>query len=156
MSDQDAPFHAHVYYTHETRVAAHALHGGLLSAVGAHGPLGPLFVGQMRDRKVRPYPEPQFELHFLRASLQRILPVFKMSGLTVLVHPLTNDDLADHTTLAQWIGSPLPLDLTTLDPPGRIRESPVLENPMCSAYAVVDARRDRKVMKMSNAQPTLG
>ena len=40
------------------------------------------------------------------------------SGLTVLVHPLTDDDLADHTTLAHWIGSPLPLDLATLDPPG--------------------------------------
>jgi DOPA 4,5-dioxygenase len=35
-----------------------------------------------------------------------------------LVHPLT-DDLADHTSLAQWIGEPLELDVTTLDPPGR-------------------------------------
>ena len=118
VSDQDAPYHAHVYYTRETREAAHALHGRLLSATGAHGPLGPLFVGQMRDRKVGPHPEPQFEVRFLKAALQRILPTFTMSGLTVLVHPLTDDDLADHTTLAQWIGRPLPLDLTTLDPPG--------------------------------------
>jgi DOPA 4,5-dioxygenase len=34
------------------------------------------------------------------------------------VHPLTDDDLADHTTLGRWIGEPLELDLTTLDPPG--------------------------------------
>lgn len=118
MSDQDARYHAHVYYTHETRDAARALRGRLLSAAGAHDSPGPLFVGQMRDRKVGPHPEPQFEVHFLKASLQQILPILKMSGLTVLVHPLTDDDLADHTSLAQWIGGPLPLDLTTLDPPG--------------------------------------
>ena len=40
------------------------------------------------------------------------------SGLRALVHPLTDDDLADHTTLAQWIGEPLELDLSVLDPPG--------------------------------------
>jgi aromatic ring-cleaving dioxygenase len=41
------------------------------------------------------------------------------SGLRALVHPLTDDDLADHTSLAQWIGEPLDLDLATIDPPGR-------------------------------------
>ena len=41
------------------------------------------------------------------------------SGLRALVHPLTDDDLADHTSLGEWIGGePLELDLTTLDPPG--------------------------------------
>jgi len=40
------------------------------------------------------------------------------SGLRALVHPLTKDDLADHTSLAEWFGEPLDLDLTTLDPPG--------------------------------------
>jgi DOPA 4,5-dioxygenase len=35
-----------------------------------------------------------------------------------LVHPLTDDDLADHTTLAHWIGEPLDLNVSVLDPPG--------------------------------------
>lgn len=115
---QDAPYHAHVYYTQETREVAYALHSLLLNAIGADSTLGLLFVGQMRDRKVGPHPDPQFEVHFLKADLQRVLPILKKSGLTVLVHPLTHDDLADHTTLAHWIGSPMSLDLTTLDPPG--------------------------------------
>ena len=38
--------------------------------------------------------------------------------MCVLVHPLTDDDLADHTALGRWIGEPLDLDLATLDPPG--------------------------------------
>jgi aromatic ring-cleaving dioxygenase len=117
VSDQDAPYHAHVYYTYETREVAYALHSRL-NTTGADSTLGLLFVGQMRDRKVGPHPDPQFEVHFLKADLQRVLPILKASGLTVLVHPLTDDDLADHTTFAHWIGSPLPLDLTTLDPPG--------------------------------------
>ena len=43
---------------------------------------------------------------------------FAPPGLTALIHPLTDDDLADHTTLADWIGEPLPLDESVLDPPG--------------------------------------
>ena len=118
MSEQDAPYHAHVYYTAETREAAVSLRCRILDTISAGGTLGVLYVGEMRDHGVGPHPIPQFELHFLEADLQRILPVLKASGLTVLVHPLTDDDVADHTTLAQWIGEPIPLDLTTLDPPG--------------------------------------
>ena len=113
MSDQDAPYHAHFYDTPETRGAALALHRQL-----AAGTPVLLYVGQMRDRSVGPHPNPQFEVHFLKAELPRILALLEASGLTVLVHPLTDDDLSDHTTLAHWIGSPLPLDLATLDPPG--------------------------------------
>ncbi|MDB5719677.1 MAG: 4,5-dioxygenase, partial [Alphaproteobacteria bacterium] len=32
---------------------------------------------------------------------------------------LTDDDLADHSSLARWIGDPIALDLEMLDPPGR-------------------------------------
>ena len=118
MQSQDAPFHAHVYYTPETREAAVAFHSRLVSAMTIDRSSGLIFVGQMRDYKVGPHPDPQFEVHFLEADLNKIVPVLKSSGLTVLVHPLTRDDLADHTTLAHWIGDPIPLDLTTLDPPG--------------------------------------
>jgi aromatic ring-cleaving dioxygenase len=51
--------------------------------------------------------------------LPRIKPALRAAGLTVLIHPLTDDDLADHTTLAEWIGELLPLDVSVLDPPGR-------------------------------------
>jgi DOPA 4,5-dioxygenase len=50
--------------------------------------------------------------------LSKILALIKASNLTALVHPLTDDDLADHTSLALWIGEPLPLDHSVLDPPG--------------------------------------
>ena len=31
---------------------------------------------------------------------------------------MSDDDLADHTALAHWIGEPVELDVTVLDPPG--------------------------------------
>ena len=75
-------------------------------------------MGEMRDRSVGPHPKAQFEVHFREDALAKILPLIEASGLTALVHPLTDDDLADHTSLARWIGNPLPLDQSVLDPPG--------------------------------------
>lgn len=57
------------------------------------------------------------EVHFTKGALQSVVALIEASGLTALAHPLTDDDLADHTSLAHWIGQPLLLNLTTLDPP---------------------------------------
>jgi DOPA 4,5-dioxygenase len=110
-----APYHAHVYFDATDRAAAERLHATLGALRGAGGVL---YLGEMRDRALGPHPKPQFEIHFLEASLERLLPILESSGLRALVHPLTDDDLADHTSLATWIGEPLALDLSVLDPPG--------------------------------------
>jgi DOPA 4,5-dioxygenase len=115
--NQNAPYHAHIYYTAATRDLAADL-GDRLRGTGEPGTPTLAFVGELRDHPVGPHPEPQFEIHFLKAALPVVLPILIASGLRVLVHPLTDDDLADHTTLGTWIGEPLALDLTTLDPPG--------------------------------------
>ena len=73
----------------------------------------------MHDQGVGPHPKPQYEVQFLASALPSIVPLLKATGLTALVHPLTDDDLADHTTLADWIGEPLSLDVSVLDPPGQ-------------------------------------
>ena len=94
------------------------LHERLTGLMGEGGIADLLMVGKLREGPVGPHPLPQFEIHFLKRALPQVLPLIEGSGLRALVHPLTDDDLADHTTLAQWIGEPLALDLTTLDPPG--------------------------------------
>jgi aromatic ring-cleaving dioxygenase len=118
MTTQSAPYHAHVYYERGDRHVAEHLHRELSNARGNGELASVLFVGEMRDKNVGPHPKPQFELHFLEEALPRIVPLLKASGLTALVHPLTDDDLADHTSLAIWIGEPLPLDHSVLDPTG--------------------------------------
>ena len=113
-----APYHAPVYYDVADRGVAERLRRELSTAKRAGELADVLFVGEMRDQAVGPHPKPQFEIHFLEDALPRVLPLLRATGLTALVHPLTDDDLADHTSLALWIGEPLPLDETVLDPPG--------------------------------------
>jgi len=109
-----APFHAHIYYAADTRSRAATLRDQLLSL-----PTETIaFVGALRDHKVGPHPCPQFEIHFHAYALGELRPILEAAGLTILIHPLTDDDLADHTRLAHWIGAPLDLDISTLDPPG--------------------------------------
>jgi DOPA 4,5-dioxygenase len=115
----DAPWHAHVYFTPEQREAAAALRGEFVAESDSGSAAHVRFVGPMRDTGVGPHPMPQFEIHFLEGSRASVMGRIEATGLRALVHPLTDDDLADHTTLAQWIGEPLALDLSVLDPPGR-------------------------------------
>jgi aromatic ring-cleaving dioxygenase len=118
MSNARNPWHAHVYYDQQSRDTAQRLHQQLceLLAEGSFADL--VLVGQMYDRAVGPHLQPQFEIQFYESAVPRITGLLESTGLTSLIHPLTDDDLADHTTLAQWLGKPLPLDETVLDPPG--------------------------------------
>ena len=113
-----APYHAHIYYSAEERPSAEALRDEFQSRVEVDDERRVLFVGQMTDGGVGPHPIPQYEIHFLESSLPTVVEAIENAGLRALVHPLTDDDLADHTTLASWIGEPVDLDLTVLDPPG--------------------------------------
>ncbi len=117
MTGPDAPFHAHIYFLDAERPAAQALHRAFAADRAPAGPI--LFIGPMAAGSVGPHPIPQFEVHFLERSLAAVRARIAATGLTTLIHPLTHDDLADHTTLAQWLGEPLALDLSVLDPPGR-------------------------------------
>ncbi len=117
MADPDAPWHAHIYYAAVQRDAAAALRDTFAAMqAGADAPI--LFVGRMMDGGVGPHPIPQYEIHFRERSLAGIVTALEASGLRALVHPLTDDDLADHTSLARWIGEPVDLDTAALDPPG--------------------------------------
>ena len=108
----DAPYHAHIYLTPDQQSVAEELRGRFEAEPDT------IFVGHVTQDKSGPHPLPQFEVHFRRHSLVRVRELILASGSRALVHPLTEDDLADHTSLAERFGEPLDLDLTTLDPPG--------------------------------------
>ena len=111
-ASDDAPYHAHIYFSDHERSAAQALKEQFERNPDI------LFVGRMTKGKAGPHPMPQYEVHFRKRSRNAVLELIEASGLRALVHPLTDDDLADHTTLAHWVGEPVELDLATLDPPG--------------------------------------
>ena len=108
----DAPWHAHIYFTAADREAATALRERFRANPRV------LFTGRMIDEPVGPHPIPQFEIHFLASARDAVIALIEPTGLRSLVHPLTDDDLADHTTLGHWIGEPVELDTGVLDPPG--------------------------------------
>lgn len=112
MASERQPYHAHIYYEPKQRPAAQRLLQRLAQSKFV------LFAGELRDEPVGPHPKAQFEVHFREDAVAQVIALIKETGLTALVHPLTDDDLADHTSLGQWIGAPLPLDLSVLDPPG--------------------------------------
>jgi aromatic ring-cleaving dioxygenase len=111
MTEQ-AQWHAHTYFTDVDRAPAAALRERFRADPRIR------FVGRMADGPVGPHPIPQYEIHFLADAREAVIEAITAAGLRALVHPLTHDDLADHTTLGHWIGEPLALDLSVLDPPG--------------------------------------
>jgi DOPA 4,5-dioxygenase len=117
MVEDQAPYHAHVYYAPEQRTTAEVLRAQLIAHTMGNEP-HVLFVGRLTRGGVGPHLSAQFEVHFVKRSLERIMSQINASGLRALIHPLTDDDLADHTTFGYWIGGALDLDLTVLDPPG--------------------------------------
>ncbi|HEY1415624.1 MAG TPA: DOPA 4,5-dioxygenase family protein [Caulobacteraceae bacterium] len=118
MSESEAPWHAHVYATDGERPAAEDLRSRFAEALASGGMENLLYVGALAETSVGPHPLPQFEVHFLEGDEPQVRALIEASGLTALIHPLTDDDVADHTSLAHWIGEPLALDLSVLDPPG--------------------------------------
>lgn len=118
MAQLGSPYHAHIYYTATERKAAQALREAFVAQAGDdERPI--LFVGRMMDGPVGPHPIAQYEIHFREGALAGVMDSIRRSGLRALVHPLTQDDLADHTRSGNWIGEPLDLDLNVLDPPGQ-------------------------------------
>ena len=66
MTD-DAPYHAHIYFSPDERVAAEALRDEFRAQPDI------LFVGRMTNGKAGPHPIPQYEVHFLKRSLADVV-----------------------------------------------------------------------------------
>ena len=104
-------YHAHVYYDPATsRVRA----ARLRERIAAEFP--DATIGRWHDARVGPHPQSMYQVAFPRALLASLLPwlMLNRDGLTVLVHPQTGDDLADHSAHAAWLGAVLPLRLEVL------------------------------------------
>ena len=118
MDDSRAPWHAHIYYAPDDRGRAEAIRERLIRLKESGATPQLLFIGELRDHRMGPHLVPQFEVHYTADFVAMIEGIIRETGLTALVHPLTHDDLADHTHLGRWLGTPIDLDLTVLDPPG--------------------------------------
>ena len=98
-------YHAHIYYRPETRPIAERLR----AALGERFPQAR--IGAWHDEPVGPHSVAMYQVAFAIEELPRIVPwlMLNRDGLDVLVHPLTDDSVADHTSFAAWLGTPLPV-----------------------------------------------
>jgi aromatic ring-cleaving dioxygenase len=106
-----AGYHAHVYYEPaSTRDAAARLRDGIAAAFPQ------ALLGRWHDSPVGPHPIAMYQVAFAVADFARLVPwlMLNRGGLTVLVHPNTGDDYADHAHHALWLGTKLPLRLEVL------------------------------------------
>jgi aromatic ring-cleaving dioxygenase len=103
-------YHAHLYYAPETRLIAERLR----AAIGERFPQAR--VGSWHDEPVGPHPVAMYQVAFAVEEFARFVPwlMLNRDGLDILVHPLSDDSVADHTRFALWLGRPLPLRLETL------------------------------------------
>lgn len=110
-------WHAHVYYdpaAPETRAAADRLRAG----IAADFPEAVL--GRWHDRPVGPHPQAMYQVAFPPALFPSLVPWIALNrdGLTVLVHPETGRQKADHLRHAIWLGAVLTLDASVLPDDG--------------------------------------
>ena len=100
-------YHAHVYFDQNSLAAARNL-------CTRAGELFGVAVGRFHQKPVGPHPRWSCQLAFDAAQFDELIPWLERhrEGLTVLVHGLTGDDLADHTEHASWLGEPVELDVS--------------------------------------------
>ena len=104
-----ASYHAHVYYDAASRPRAERLRGEVAERFLAR-------IGSWHDEPVGPHPRPMFQIAFATAVFPELVPWLMLNrrGLTVLVHPNTDNERADHLVHGLWMGQILPLDATGL------------------------------------------
>lgn len=106
-------YHAHVYYDDPN---ARAEAGRIREQLGA---LFDVKLGRWRDDPVGPHPTPMYQVAFAASQFPLVVPwlMLNRGNLTVLVHPETGDDPADHSDHALWLGEILDLDIESLRKP---------------------------------------
>ena len=104
-------WHAHVYYPDAaSRRRAESLRAAIEARFAAR-------MGRWRDEPVGPHPAPMYQVAFDTPLFASLVPWLALNrdGLSVLLHPLTGDQVADHGRFALWLGPALPLDMAFLE-----------------------------------------
>ena len=100
-------YHAHVYFDQQTVAFAAALCTEAGQRFGVR-------IGRVHEKLVGPHPRWSCQIAFSSTDFDALIPWLEKNrnGLSVLVHGLTGDDLADHTINAYWLGESMELNLS--------------------------------------------
>jgi aromatic ring-cleaving dioxygenase len=100
-------YHAHIYYDAATMPQALVLCEQAAQRFV-------LSVGRAHQKPVGPHPDWSCQLAFAPEVFGQLIPwlALNRAGLVVFIHPLTDDDMADHRDHAIWMGAVRPLKLS--------------------------------------------
>lgn len=99
-------YHAHLYFDVHTSNLARSL-------CREAGDRFELKVGRHHEKTVGPHPRWSCQLAFDAQRLEEVINWLDehRNGLTVFVHGLSGNDLADHSDHVFWLGKPEPINL---------------------------------------------
>jgi DOPA 4,5-dioxygenase len=103
-------YHAHIYYDpRTTRSAAERVCAALDETCTVE-------IDGFRDTPIGPHPIANVLVIFKPEEFEHVVPYLMLNrdGLDILVHPLTQDAVEDHSSYAIWLGKPVALKLETL------------------------------------------
>jgi DOPA 4,5-dioxygenase len=102
-------YHAHVYYDADSFPVAQNFRETISAQFAVE-------LGRFSDEPAGPHPVAQFAVIFKKDEFQTVVPwlMLNRAGLDILIHPLTDDMVDDHTVYAMWLGSPVSLKIETL------------------------------------------
>lgn len=102
-------FHAHIYYSELNKDVAKRVREEIAQKFAVR-------LGQWHDEAVGPHTSGMYLVIFGNSEFNKLVPwlMLNRGGLSILVHPETGDDLADHTSHAVWLGEKLDLNLEKL------------------------------------------
>jgi aromatic ring-cleaving dioxygenase len=91
---------------------------------------------------VGPHLTPNFEVDIKPEAFGKVVGWLQRAnpGLSILVHPKTGDELADHTNAALWLGKQLPLKLSIFQPATGQQPAGDLERQLLRAAQAGDAK----------------
>lgn len=112
VGDVVVGYHAHVYF----ETAAEKAHALWLREALATRFAERIYIGRWHDMLVGPHTKPMYQVAFKAPLLAEVAPFIMTNhgNLSVLLHPLSGDDVADHTLWPLWLGQRLPVDLNGL------------------------------------------
>ena len=102
-------YHAHVYFAQDSIAQARTL-------CEAAAQRFDVVMGRVHEKPAGPHPDWSCQLAFKPAVFADLIPWLAMhrAGLVVLVHPISDNELLDHTDRAMWMGAVRVLDLSVL------------------------------------------
>lgn len=106
-------YHAHIYFDEQTKAHARALCDTTAERFG-------LKVGRFHEKLVGPHPCWSCQVTLGARDFDSYIAWLdeNRAGLTIFVHPLTGDDIKDHTDYAYWLGDAVELNLAIFDDAG--------------------------------------